>query len=73
MNRIVSTLLALIAAASVGRGPSDAATRTSSDQPAIDRVEEIRNALLAQDQVGPVGKEETETAQWFNWSNWRNR
>ncbi len=69
MNRMIAALLsffAIFGMASVG----DAA-RQAVDEPAIQRLDDIRAALLDEDATAESNGE-ARVAQWYNWPNWAN-
>ncbi|MEM7669090.1 MAG: hypothetical protein AAF317_08045 [Pseudomonadota bacterium] len=64
----------LFAFVSLFAAASPAATKAVDEheqRPAIERLDEIRGALL--EQHGATEEDEdVKTAQWFNWPNWNN-
>lgn len=41
-------------------------------EPAINRVDDIRNKLLESDELHKDRDDPREVAQWYNWPNWGN-
>ena len=65
-------LWALLAAA-IGLEQAGAAVHAATvEQPAIERVDDIREALLAQDAEYLSDDDHQHVAQWYNWPNWNN-
>lgn len=55
----------------LGLAPPAARAAIPQDQPAIERVNEIRNKLMEKDRAD-VNERARELVQWNNWRNWRN-
>ncbi|MEW4459994.1 hypothetical protein AB1K42_18040 [Roseibium algicola] len=68
MSRLFAALMSFITAFVVA-GSADA-KRNKVDEPAIERIEEIRAALLEEDEA--IDDEDSRVAQWYNWPNWGN-
>jgi hypothetical protein len=65
-------LLTLGAFLPLGQANAAPVAETPSEQPVIERVEEIRSKLLAIEGGAHRQQQYDQFAQWYNWPNWPN-